>query len=84
MTLMHLLFVVLSLNRSGYAAVTHLPKPDILPSIHADFGPYLSFDLNYSAMWAIAAELYYFILTPGVAVSHPTTCCTHIRNTRNI
>lgn len=59
----------LSLTRSAYAAGTHLPKPDILPSIHADFGPYLSFDLNYSAIWAIATELYYFILTPGVTVS---------------
>jgi len=49
---------------------THLPKPDVLPSIHADFGPNLSFDLNYSAVWAITTELYYFILTPAVTLTH--------------
>lgn len=69
MALTRLSVVALSLTRSGYAAGTHLPKPDILPPIHADFGPYLSFDLNYSAIWAITTELYYFILTPGVTVS---------------
>jgi len=55
---------------SAYAAVAHLPKPEMLPPIHADFGSYLSFDLNYSAIWAITAEIYYFILTPGVALTH--------------
>jgi len=42
----------------------------MLPPVHADFGPYLSFDLNDSAIWAITVELYYFIIAPGVAVSH--------------
>jgi hypothetical protein len=62
------------LYRSAYVLGAHLPKPEALPSIHADFGPYLAFDLNYAAIWAIATELYYFILTPVVAVSlrHPT------------
>jgi len=56
-------------NRSAYVLAAHLPKPDALPSVHADFGPYLAFDLNFSALWAVAAELYYFILAPSVTVS---------------
>jgi len=47
----------------------HLPKLDVLPSVHADFGPYLAFDLNVSTLWAVATELYYFVLTPGATVS---------------
>lgn len=62
-----------------------MPRPDVLPPVHADFGPYLSFDLNYSAIWAITTELYYFILTPAVAVSHSTTAgYMHIRDTRDL
>lgn len=55
--------------RSAYVISAYFPKPDFIPSIHADFGPYLSFDLNSAAIWAIATELYYLILTPGVTVS---------------
>ena len=51
----------------------YFPKLDIIPSVHADFGPYLSFDLNYAAIWAITTELYYLILTPGAAVSRVIT-----------
>jgi hypothetical protein len=47
--------------RSAYAIAAHFPKPDMIPSIDADFGPYLSFDLNYSAIWAFITEFYYFI-----------------------
>lgn len=57
------------LVRSAYVIAASLPKPDIIPSVHADFGPYLSFDLNIAAIWVITTELYYFILTPGVTVS---------------
>jgi len=57
-------------DRSAYVLAAHLPKLDVIPSIHADFGPYLAFDLNYPAIWALAGELYYFILTPSVTVSH--------------
>lgn len=56
--------------RSADVLGAHLPKPEVLPSIHANFGPYLAFDLNYAAIWAIATELYYFVLTPVVTVSH--------------
>jgi hypothetical protein len=76
------LLTVLSFDRSSYVLTAYLPKPDALPSVHADFGPYLSFDLNYAAIWAITTELYYLILTPGVAVSHSLTGYTHIRATR--
>jgi len=55
---------------SAYAMAAHFPKPDMIPSIHADFGPYLSFDLNYAAIWAITTELYYLILTPAVTLTH--------------
>ena len=72
-------------NRSAYVLLAHLPKPDVFPAIHADFGPYLSFDLNYATIWATAVELYYFILTPGVAVSNSTTTgLPHITNAREI
>ena len=57
------------MNRSAYVLAAHLPKLDVLPSVHADFGPYFAFDLNFSTLWAVAAELYYFILTPVVTVS---------------
>lgn len=59
-------------DRSAYVLAAHFPKLDAIPSVHADFGPYLAFDLNYSAIWAITTELYYFILAPGVTVSHTT------------
>jgi len=55
---------------STYVLAIHLPKPDIFPPVRADFGPYLSFDLNYATIWATAAELYYFILTPAVTLTH--------------
>jgi len=55
---------------SAYVLTAHLPKLDAIPSVHADFGPYLSFDLNYPAIWAITAELYYLILAPGVTLTH--------------
>lgn len=72
-------------NRSAYVLAAHLPKLDAIPSVHADFGPYLAFDLNYPAIWAITTELYYLILTPSVAVSHtPTTWCTHYGHTRDL
>jgi len=64
--------VALRLDRSAYIIGAHWPKPNILPPVHIDFGPYLSFDLNDSALWAITVELYYFIIAPGVAVSHPS------------
>lgn len=63
-------WVVLFFNRSAYVLLAHLPKPGVFPSVHADFGPYLSFDLNYATIWATAAELYYLILTPAVTVSY--------------
>lgn len=56
-----------------------MPKLDAIPSVHADLGPYLAFDLNYSAIWAITAELYYLVLTPGVTVSH---CHNQIHTSR--
>ena len=56
-----------------YVMTAHLPKLDVIPSVHADFGPYLAFDLNYPAIWAITVELYYFILAPEVTVSHAAT-----------
>ena len=56
-------------DRSAYVLAAYIPKLDAIPSVHADFGPYLAFDLNYSAIWAISAEFYYLVLTPGVAVS---------------
>lgn len=60
--------------RSAYVLGAHFPKLDAIPSIHADFGPYLSFDLNYAAIWAITTELYYLIITPAVTVSrNPST-----------
>ena len=59
-------------NRSAYVLAAHLPKSDAIPSVHAEWGPYLAFDLNYSTIWAIATELYYFILTPSVTVSYPS------------
>ena len=72
-------------NRSAYVLLACLPKPDVFPAVHADFGPYLSFDLNYATIWATTTELYYFILTPGAAVSHSTTIGhTHITNAREI
>jgi len=55
---------------SAYVLTAHLPKLDVIPSVHADFGPYLAFDLNYPAIWALAGELYYFILTPSVTLTH--------------
>jgi len=55
---------------SAYVLTAHLPKSEVIPSIHADFGPYLAFDLNYAAIWAIATELYYFVLTPAVTLTH--------------
>jgi uncharacterized membrane protein YGL010W len=55
---------------SAYVLAAHLPKSDAIPSVHAEWGPYLAFDLNYSTIWAIATELYYFILTPGVTLTH--------------
>jgi len=55
---------------SAYVITSHLPKLDAIPSIHVDFGPYLAFDLNYAAIWALAVELYYFILTPSVTLTH--------------
>ena len=75
--------LVLYCNRSAYVIVAHLPRPDAFPSIHTDFGPYLSFNLNYSAIWAITTELYFFILTPGVTVSRLVTRGS-VRNTREI
>ena len=65
------------IHRSAYVLGAHLPKPETIPSIHADFGPYLAFDLNYAAIWAIATELYYFVLTPVVTVSHLPHTRTH-------
>lgn len=56
-----------------YVMTAHLPKLDVIPSVRADFGPYLAFDLNYPAIWAIIVELYYFILAPEVTVSHTAT-----------
>jgi len=55
---------------SAYVLTAHLPKLGAIPSVHVDFGPYLAFDLNYSAIWAITTELYYFILTPAVTLTH--------------
>lgn len=55
---------------SAYVLGSQWPKPDAIPSVHADFGPYLSFDLNYAAVWAITTELYYLFLTPLAALTH--------------
>lgn len=55
---------------SAYVMGTRIPTPEAIPTVHAEFGPYLSFDLNIAAIWAIATELYYFILTPAVALTH--------------
>jgi len=54
-----------------------LPKIDALPSVHAEFGPYLAFDLNIPVIWALATELYYFILSPAATLTHiPVTVVT--------
>lgn len=55
---------------STYVLGSCLPKPELIPSIHADFGPYFSFDLNCAAIWAISCELYYFVITPAVTLTH--------------
>jgi hypothetical protein len=69
--------------RSAYAIAAHFPKPDMIPSVHADFGPYLSFDLNYAATWAITTELYYLILTPAMTVSRDAHTHNHGTNEKN-
>ena len=42
--------------------------PSFFPQIHERFSDYLAFDLNWSALWAIANWLYYFVLEPFAAV----------------
>jgi len=55
---------------SAYVLGAFLPKPSFLPPIHANFGPYFSFDLHIAAIWAISVELYYLILTPSITLTH--------------
>ena len=69
-----------SLDRSAYVIAAHFPKLDAIPSVHADFGPYLSFDLNYAAIWAIVGELYYFALTGCHSKSCPVPVSMKITN----
>jgi len=55
---------------SAYVLGAQLPAIPGVPAVHVELGPYLTFDLNYPALWAIATELYYFVITPLVTLTH--------------
>jgi 2-hydroxy fatty acid dioxygenase len=64
-------------SRSGIVMYSFIPIAKYLPIINYDLfdytlTPYLVFKLNASSILIISFQLYYFVLEPLAAVSHPS------------
>ncbi|RPD66665.1 DUF962-domain-containing protein [Lentinus tigrinus ALCF2SS1-7] len=63
----HMIFVPVLLW-TGLVLGARVPTPSFFPEVHTVINDYLAFDFNWSALWAIASLVYYYILEPTAAL----------------